>query len=344
MKTRLGIAAGVLGLALVPWALSSYQLGLLTKMLIFALFAMSLDVILGYGGLPSLGHAAYFGVGAYTVGLLAVRVIDNFWIDFGAGLAAAAVASALFGLLALRARGAYLLMITLALAQVLWGIAFGWRWLTGGDDGLPGVPRPSAGLPWSLAGGLAYYYFVLVIFVAVTAALWIVVRSPFGMALIGIRESERRMEVLGYDTWRYKYAAFVLAGVVAGLSGNLYVYYNGFVSPAYLSIVFSAMALIMVILGGAGTLLGPALGGAIIVLLENVVSSSTERWLTVLGVIYVVVTLFAPAGILGFFLNMGGPFGSPHTPPAVGSPDTSRTLTIPDTPPTLGTSGGPRNA
>jgi len=345
VKTRLGIAAGVLGLALVPWALSSYQLGLLTKMLIFALFAMSLDVILGYGGLPSLGHAAYFGVGAYTVGLLAVRVIDNFWIDFGAGLAAAAVASALFGLLALRARGAYLLMITLALAQVLWGIAFGWRWLTGGDDGLPGVPRPSAGLPWSLAGGLAYYYFVLVVFVAVTAALWIVVRSPFGMALVGIRESERRMEVLGYDTWRYKYAAFVLAGVVAGLSGNLYVYYNGFVSPAYLSIVFSAMALIMVILGGAGTLLGPALGGAIIVLLENVVSSSTERWLTVLGVIYVMVTLFAPAGIMGYLMKMmGGPFGSPHTPPAVGSPDTSPTLAIPDTPPTLGTSGGPRNA
>ncbi len=185
VKLTLGSVAAVLGLALVPFALSSYQLSLLTKMLIFALFAMSLDLILGYGGLPSLGHAAYFGVGAYTVGLLAVRVIDNFWIDFGAGLAAAAVTSALFGLLALRARGAYLLMITLALAQVLWGIAFGWRWLTGGDDGLPGVPRPSAGLPWSLSGGLAYYYFVLVVFVAVTVALWIVVRSPFGMALVG---------------------------------------------------------------------------------------------------------------------------------------------------------------
>lgn len=300
MKRSAGIVVGVAVLVLVPHVLSSYYLGLLTKMLIFALFAMSLDLVLGYGGLPSLGHAAYFGVGAYTVGLLALRVIDNFWIDFGAGLLAATATSALFGLLALRARGAYLLMITLALAQVLWGIAFGWRWLTGGDDGLPGVPRPAAGLPWSLTGGLAFYYFVLLVVVAVTAGLWVVVRSPFGMALVGIRESERRMEVLGYDTWRYKYAAFVLAGAVAGLSGNLYVYYNGFVSPAYLSIVFSAMALIMVILGGAGTLLGPALGGAIIVLLENVVSSTTERWLTVLGVIYVAVTLFAPAGIMGF--------------------------------------------
>ena len=300
MRAAVAIAAGVVLLTLLPLGLSSYQLGLLTKMLIFALFAMSLNLILGYAGLPSLGHAAYFGVGAYTVGLLAVKVVDNFWLDFGAGLLAAGVMSALFGLLALRARGAYLLMITLALAQVLWGIAFGWRWLTGGDDGLPGVPRPAAGLPWSLGSGLAFYYFVLVVFLALTLALWIVVRSPFGRALVGIRESERRMEVLGYDTWRYKYVAFVLAGVVAGVSGNLFVYYNGFVSPAYLSIVFSAMALIMVILGGAGTLLGPALGGAVIVLLENVISAHTERWLTVLGLIYVVVTLFAPAGIMGF--------------------------------------------
>jgi len=307
MRAVLAGAVGVVLLAVVPLGLSSYQLGLLTKMLIFALFAMSLNLILGYAGLPSLGHAAYFGVGAYTVGLLAVKVVDNFWLDFGAGLLAAGVTSALFGLLALRARGAYLLMITLALAQVLWGIAFGWRWLTGGDDGLPGVPRPGAGLPWSLGGGLAFYYFVLLVFLGLTLALWVVVRSPFGRALVGIRESERRMEVLGYDTWRYKYVAFVLAGVVAGASGNLFVYYNGFVSPAYLSIVFSAMALIMVILGGAGTLLGPALGGAVIVLLENVISAHTERWLTVLGLIYVLVTLFAPAGIMGFVrARLGG--------------------------------------
>jgi len=299
LRAVLGTAVVVGALALLPLGLSTYQLGLLTKMLIFALFAMSLNLILGYAGLPSLGHAAYFGVGAYTVGLLAVRVVDNFWLDFGAGLLAAAVTSALFGLLALRTRGAYLLMITLALAQVLWGIAFGWRWLTGGDDGLPGVPRPAAGLPWSLAPDLAFYYFVLAVSLAATGALWIVVTSPFGKALVGIRESERRMEVLGYDTWRYKYVAFVLAGVVAGASGNLFVYYNGFVSPAYLSIVFSAMALIMVILGGAGTLLGPALGAGVIVLLENVISAHTERWLTVLGLIYVLVTLFAPAGILG---------------------------------------------
>ncbi|HEU5320679.1 MAG TPA: branched-chain amino acid ABC transporter permease [Methylomirabilota bacterium] len=299
MRRALAAGAGGLVLVLLPLALSSYQLGLLTKMLIFALFAMSLNLVLGYAGLPSLGHAAYFGVGAYTVGLLAVRVVDNFWLDFGAGVAAAAVVAALFGLLALRAQGSYLLMITLALAQVLWGIAFGWRWLTGGDDGLPGVPRPAAGLPWSLAGGVRFYYFVLLVVALATLALAVVVRSPFGHALVGIRESERRMEVLGYDTWLYKYVAFVVAGLLAGVAGALFVYYNGFVSPAYLSIVFSATALIMVILGGAGTLLGPALGSAVIVFLENVVSAHTERWLLVLGLIYIALTLFAPAGLVG---------------------------------------------
>ncbi len=292
-------AVAVLALTLAPLALSSYQLGLLTKMLIFALFAMSLNLILGYTGLPSLGHAAYFGMAAYTAGLLALRGVTHFWLDFAAGLAAAAATAALFGLLALRTRGAYLLMITLALAQVLWGIAFGWKSLTGGDDGLAGVPRPAAGLPWTLADGVRFYYFVLVIVALATAFLWLVIRSPFGRALIGIRESEGRMAVLGYNTWAHKYVAFVVAGGLAGVAGTLFVYYNGFVSPAYLSVVFSAMALIMVILGGAGTLLGPALGSAVIVFLENVISAHTQRWVLVLGLIYVGVTLFAPAGLMG---------------------------------------------
>lgn len=299
MRRGVEVSAAGLALVLVPLALTSYQLGLLTKMLIFAIFAMSLNLILGYAGLPSLGHAAYFGVGAYTVALLALGGTVNFWLDFGAGLVAAALTAALFGLLALRTHGSYLLMITLALSQVVWGIAFGWRWLTGGDDGLPGIPRPAAGLPWSLADGLSFYYFVLVVFALTTGLLWVLVRSPFGRALVGIREGERRMEVLGYNTWLHKYVAFVLSGTLAGAAGNLFVYYNGFVSPAYLSIVFSATALIMVILGGAGTLLGPALGAATIVFLENVVSAHTQRWQVVLGLIYVGVTLFAPDGLAG---------------------------------------------
>ncbi len=258
MRIGAGVVAVALALAVAPLALTSYQLGLLTKMLILAVFASSLNLILGYAGLPSLGHAAYFGVAGYTVGLLAVKGLDHFWLDFGAGLAAASLTAALFGLLALRTGGSYFLMITLALAQVLWGIAFGWRSLTGGDDGLPGVPRPAAGLPWSLADGVRFYYFVLAVWALATACVWAIVRSPFGRALVGIRESERRMEVLGYNTWAHKYVAFVLAGTF-----------------------------------------GPAVGSGAIVLLENTISAYTQRWLLVLGLIYVGVTLFAPAGILG---------------------------------------------
>jgi branched-chain amino acid transport system permease protein len=300
VKTRIaGGAAALAVLIALPAVLSSYQLSLVTKMLIFGIFAMSLDLLLGYAGLPSLGHAAYFGVAAYTVGLLALRVANNFWLDFPAGLLMAAGVSALFGLFALRTRGSYFLMITLALGQVLWGIAFGWRSLTGGDDGLPSVPRPDLSLPWALTDGIPFYYFVLIFFALAIGALALIVSSPFGRALVGVRENERRMEVLGYDVWRYKYVAFILAGLFAGLAGNLFVYFNGFVSPSYLNILFSASALLMVILGGSGTLLGPAIGAAVIVGLENFISGYMERWVLVLGIIYVLVTLFAPNGLVG---------------------------------------------
>lgn len=292
------VAFGLL-LASAP-ALPSYYLGLLTKALILAIFAMSLNVLLGYTGLGSFGHALYFGVGAYTVGLLALKLIANFWIDTAAALAVAALVALALGPLTLRARGSYFGMITLALAQVAWGIAFGWRSLTGGDDGLPGVGRPViAGV--TLASEAAFFYLVALVFALATVGLAVLVESPFGKALSGIKESEIRMEVLGYDVWRYQYAASVIAGVLAGLAGALFVYYNGYVSPVYLSIVFSAQALFMVVLGGAGTLLGPAIGAGIIVLLENLISVFTERWLLVLGLVYMLVTLFAPHGVHGLF-------------------------------------------
>jgi branched-chain amino acid transport system permease protein len=302
MSTRAWLVLGLavtLVLIILPLGLTSYQVGLATKMLILALFAMSLDLLLGYAGLPSLGHAAFFGVGAYIAGLLTLRAGLNPWLAFPAGLLAATLTGALYGLFALRARGTYFLMITLALAQVMWGIAFGWRSMTGGDDGLPNVPRPVLALPWSLADTLPFYYFTLLVVGVATILLVCIVRSPFGHALRGIRESESRMLALGYNAWRYKYLAFVLSSVFAGLSGCLYVYFNRFVSPDYLHVVRSAEVLLMVILGGAGTLIGPALGAALITLLENVISNYTQRWLLVLGGIYVVVTLFAPRGLLG---------------------------------------------
>ena len=312
---RRGFAAvsvlGILVLLLLPHFLSTYYLGLVVQMMIFALFAMSLDLLIGYTGMASLGHAAYFGVAAYATGLLALKLGWSVWLTLPAGLLIAALTATLFGFLALRTRGSYFLMITLALSQVVWGIAFGWRSLTGGDDGLPEVPRPNLGLPWPLTDETPFYYFVLFCIGVGTFLLIRIVSSPFGFALRGIRESETRMLSLGYNVWRYKLAVFVLAATFAGLAGCLYVYYNRFVSPDYLQVVRSAEVLLMVILGGAGTLIGPAIGAALIVLLDNVVSTYTERWLLVLGVIYVVVALFAPRGVVGFLRELRGKKAAP---------------------------------
>ena len=285
----------------LPDILRAYYLALATKMLIFALFAMSLDLLLGYTGLASLGHAAYFGVAAYTIALLVLRAGVDSGVAFPAALCAAALLGALFAPLALRARGSYFLMITFALAQVVWSVAFGWRSLTNGDDGMPDVVRPDFG--WSLDSTTSFYYFVLAIVGAAALLLFAVVKSPFGRALRGIRESESRMQALGYDVWRYQYVAFVLSAFFAGIAGALYAYFNRFVGPEYLYVVQSAEALIMVILGGAGTLLGPAIGAALIVYLEDFVSSMTEHWVLVLGIIYVLVTLFAPRGLIGLVVE-----------------------------------------
>ena len=291
---------GLLGLlALLPLALTEYYLGLVTRMMIYAVFAMSLDILLGYTGLPSLGHAAFFGVASYTVGIVSVKVTQNFGLVIASTVGVTIAISAVFGVLAIRASGAYFFMITLALAQVLWGVAFKWRALTGGDDGLPGVPRPSLGISFSLGSTTNFYLFVLVISVLVAAVLFLCVRSPFGLALKGIRESETRMRALGYNVRLHKYLAFIISGFFAGLAGMLFAYYNGFVSPSDLSIVLSAKVLLMVILGGAGTLFGPAVGAGLIVLLESLVSAQSERWLFILGSFYVAVALFAPQGIGG---------------------------------------------
>jgi branched-chain amino acid transport system permease protein len=290
-------AAALLAAAGAPWVLSSYYLGLLTQALIYGVFAMSLDVLLGYTGLPSLGHAAYFGVAAYALGLLSSRAGQGFWAALPWCVGAAALTGALFGFLAVRTRGAYFLMITLALGQVLWGIAFRWRSLTGGEDGITSLPRPilRGGEP---LGGVGFHFFVLAVFLGVALALAVFVRSPVGLTLLGIRASESRMQALGYNVWAYKYLAFVLAAALAGMAGILFAAYTRFVSPADLSIVNSARVLLMVIVGGAGTLAGPAAGAAAIVFLESLVSAQLERWLSVLGAIYILVVVLCPGGVI----------------------------------------------
>ncbi|HEY7598821.1 MAG TPA: branched-chain amino acid ABC transporter permease, partial [Candidatus Limnocylindrales bacterium] len=234
------VGAAALGVAaVVAPTLPSYPLTLLTQAAIMAILAMSLDILLGYTGLPSLGHAAYFGAAAYAVGILATERQAGFVTCLVAGLLVAAVTAALFGLIAIRATGTYFLMITLALGMVVWGLAFRWVSMTKGDNGIAGVPRPDVGLPLNLGAPLPFFYFTLAAALVAWVLLGLLVRSPFGLGLMGIRESESRMRALGYNVWLHKYLAFVLSGVFAGFAGALWAYYNGFVSPVDVHLVTS---------------------------------------------------------------------------------------------------------
>lgn len=297
---QIGLGLFLLLLVISPPFLSSFLLSLLTQSLIYGILAMSLDLLLGYTGLPSLGHAAYFGIGAYGVGVLTTKYqTTDFWVTLAVGLGLAMAAAAGFGLVALRARGVYFLMTTLALGMLVWGLAYRWVSMTQGDNGIPGIPRPELGLPWSLAEPIPFFYFALLGFLVVFGILWVIVRSPFGQSLVGIRESESRMRTLGYNVWLHKYIAFVIAGALAGFGGVFWGYYNGFVGPADVELATSVEALLMVALGGRATLLGPALGAGVIVLLKNLVSVYTHRWLLILGAVYIATIVYAPEGIAG---------------------------------------------
>ena len=298
-QRQLGVGIILLVLVISPFFLSAYPLTLLTQALLYAILAMSLDLLLGYTGLASLGHAAYLGVGAYSVGVLTTQYGANFWVTLAVGVLLAMAVAAVFGLVALRATGVYFLMITLALGMVVWGLAHRWVSMTQGDNGIPGIPRPDLGVPWSLARAMPFYYFVLAAFLLAFWILRVIVRSPFGQSLVGIRESESRMRTLGYHVWLHKYLGFVIAGVFGGFSGVLWAYYNGFVSPGDVELATSVEVLLMVALGGRGTLVGPAVGAGVIVLLKNFVSVYTERWLLILGVVYVLTIIYAPEGIVG---------------------------------------------
>jgi len=288
-KTPVPILVLVL-LAAVPPFLGSYWVGLLNQILIFAILAMSLDILLGYTGLPSLGHAGFFGVAAYTVAVLATAYHAGFWTCVVSGIIIGTLLSAAFGLLVSHVRDVYFLMITLALGMVLWGLSNRWITVTGGDNGISGIPRV-------MTGPISFYEVTLLIFIACTALMMLFISSPFGFTLKGIRESESRMKSLGVDTWLHCYLSYVIAGAFASVAGVMWAYYNGFVGPTYLDLTASSEVFLMVTLGGPGTLVGPALGAGAIVLLKNVISAYTQRWLMILGAIYIMTILGAPQGL-----------------------------------------------
>jgi branched-chain amino acid transport system permease protein len=297
----LGVLACVLALAIAAPYIGPFLLILIMQALIFGILAMSLDVLLGFTGLASLGQAAYLGVGAYLTAILATRYNLGLGWDFilvlVLGIVAAGITAALFGLIAIRATGVYFLMITLALGMCVWGLAYRWNSLTGGDNGLNILFRPVAGI--DLSDDLTFFYLVWVLFVFTLVMLYILAQSPFGRSLVGIRESESRMRMLGYHTWLHKYVAFIIAGAFGGLAGVLWVHLAGIISPEDIILTTSVDALLMVVLGGPGTLIGGAIGAAAVVFLREYLSTQITWWQYVLGGVYIVTILYLPEGLMG---------------------------------------------
>jgi len=297
----LGVAAVLVIFVLGIPHTSSFVVLLATRAMVFAILAMSLDILLGFTGLASLGQAAYFGVGAYLTAILATKFHVglgwDFWIVVILGMLIGAALAAFFGLFAIRATGVYFLMITLALGQCVWGLAYRWNSLTGGDNGINVTNRPNFGL--DLTNEQTFFYLVFAFFAVSLILLYVLVQSPFGRSLAGIRERELRMQILGYNTWLHKYIAFVIAGAFGGLAGVLWAHTNGLVSPETVVLTTSVDALLMVVLGGAGTLVGGAIGSAIVFGLREYLSTLVPWWQYVLGGVYVLTILYLPMGLMG---------------------------------------------
>jgi len=293
-----------------PWIAGaldqSFYIGVVRRILIFAIAATSLNFILGYGGMVSLGHAAFFGIGAYTVGALAAEGIASAWIAWPLAIAAAALAAVAIGAVSLRTRGVYFIMITLAFAQMVYYVAVGLK-RYGGEDGLNLPGKSTLGFGIDLDNDIAFYYVVLACLAAVLVVFGRALDARFGRALIGIRENEVRMESLGYPTFRFRLTAFAIAGAVAGLAGALFANHNLFVSPAVLHWTQSATFVVMVILGGIGYRYGGVLGAFVLLLLEEILAGVTEDWHLPLGVLLLAVVFFAPRGLSGWLERREAP-------------------------------------
>ena len=284
----------VAGLIALPFFLRTYQIGIATQILIFAVLGMSIDVLAGFSGRTPLCHGALFGTSTYFV-IYSV----NSWglplpVALGIGMCAATVLAAVFAMLAVRVSGVYFLLLTLALGLVVWGVCLRWSQVTGGENGLRGDLRVGA-----LADPTTFYLLVLAGSLLALAAMHRFVSSPFGLTLRGIRDSESRMASMGYNVTLHVFLAFVISGFFAGFAGAMYAVFNNYVSPSAVALPQSVQGLLMAIVGGIGTLFGSYVGAALIVILEQFVSAYTERWQSVLGVTFILIMIFAPEGIVG---------------------------------------------
>ena len=283
--------------AVLPWVGGPFWTGLATQMLIFGLLALSVDLLLGHTGLFSITHASFFAVSAYTVAILQVRYGWPTLAAAPAGIVLGTLLAAVFGI-SVRTRGVYFILITIALGYVVWGVAHRWSSFTGGDNGVTNVPFPALG-PLAVTSHTQYYYVVLAAVILCGLGYRVLIRSPFGLGLRGIKASETRMQSLGYRTGLHLYAAFVLSGALASFAGVLYVYYNKFVNPVAASFPVSVEAALMAIVGGTGTIVGPFLGAAVVLGLRNWVSSFVEMHHAIMGAVFIATVLWAPQGLVG---------------------------------------------
>ena len=302
------IAAVVIALALVPvyaWFVgNSFVLTLSTRIVILALAAVSLNLILGYGGMVSFGHAAYLGVGGYVVGILAKEGVTSGFLQWPLALAVSALFALIVGALCLRTRGVYFIMITLAFSQMIYYIAVGLD-RYGADDGLTIYKRSEFAGLINLSNKVAFYYLCLVLLLAAIWLVWRLVSSRFGMAVQGARSNERRMRAIGFPTFRYRLVCFVIAGTMCGLAGALLANHTDFISPAVMHWTRSGDLIVMVVLGGMGSLFGPLVGAVALLVLEEALSGITEYWQIIIGPLFLLVVLFARGGIDGLLGSVG---------------------------------------
>jgi branched-chain amino acid transport system ATP-binding protein/branched-chain amino acid transport system permease protein len=302
--------AWCLVLLFLPHLLPVYLVDVMAKVLIMGIFAMSLDVLLGYTGLFSLGHAAFLGLGSYTVGMLVVRYgVGSLWIGLVAGVVVAVIAGAAFGVVALRVRGAYFLLVTFALGQLLVSLGRTWSFLSpagSGSQGIFGIALPTVGLPSLSTLTLQGLYYLAAVSLTVS---FVVLRrflsTPVGYALQGVREGEARMRALGYNTWIAQFAAYIVAAAFAGLAGVLLAYHDGIAAPDSFGVELSTLVMLMVLIGGAGTLYGPVIGATLLVLTEYYASTYlTERWPLILGGLFVATVMFTRGGIASLLADV----------------------------------------
>ena len=296
------VVLGLVLLALLPLYFEEYFVNLASQILIAVIFASSLNLLVGYAGLTSLGHACFLGLSAYTSAWLGINLGLGHAITAPSALILTTVVGMLFGAIALRASGLGFLMLTLALSQIVWGLAYRWVSITNGDNGISGLTRPSPfGIDLEVSSH--FYWFTLIIALDCLFLISQLVHSVFGSTIKGTRDQPRRMTALGYNIWAIRWFTYVAASFFGAVAGLLYVYFHKFIHPSVMAITVSAESLLSVIAGGSGTLMGPVVGAVVVVILKNYASAYVERWNMLLGFVFLFIVMFMPKGVVSSRLS-----------------------------------------